>query len=255
MNTRLTERREEGRPAFGFYLSFPSPELVEFFGYIGFDYVFVDAEHFAFHIETIQSIVRAGQLTGMGTVVRVPKNDQELILGYLETGVLGIMVPHTRTAEDARAAVRSVKYPPVGRRGAGSMSRAGDYGIDQTPDEHIARINQESLVITLIEDREGVENLPEILAVEGVDAFDVGPSDLAMSLGHPGNAAHPEVQEVVQEAKHRITTAGRPLIYPVTTVEEGKEALAAGARFIELSLNDVLVRETATFLAELRGDN
>lgn len=132
------------------------------------------------------------------------------------------------------------------------MSRAGNYGLTRTSTEHIEHANRDTLVITLIEDLEGVERLTDILAVEGVDCLDIGPSDLAMSMGFPGRPDHPEVQKRAEDARRQILAAGRQLIFPVETVEEGREAQAAGAKFIEFSLNDVLARVSREFLSQLR---
>src|SRR5918912_1205601 len=92
----LKQRLAEGRPVVGPLLSFNSPELVEFFGYLGFDFVLIDAEHNLVSPETCQVLVRAAETANIAPLVRVPRNDQPAILPYLETGVLGVLVPHVR---------------------------------------------------------------------------------------------------------------------------------------------------------------
>src|SRR5215216_6100795 len=99
-------------------LSFNSPEIVEFFGYLGFDFVLIDAEHNLVSPETCQDLVRAAETGGITPLVRVPRNDQTAILPYLETGVLGALVPHVQNKALAEQAVRAVKYPPRGSRSA-----------------------------------------------------------------------------------------------------------------------------------------
>ena len=242
-----------GETAFGFYLYFPSPELVEFMGHVGFDYALIDAEHFAFSMETIQGLARAAQLTGMTPLARMPKNDQELILGYLETGVQGVVIPHTNTAEDACAAVRAVKYYPLGDRGAGSRSRAANYGLTQGATEYFEEANRQTVVIALVEEPEGFRNLPEILDVEGVDCVSLGSGDLAMSMGYPGQSDHPEVQSLIQQAKAQIKASNKVLGATLSSGEAARKARADGALYITLSLGDLLGRTVREFLAQAKG--
>lgn len=250
---RFKESIQAGQPVFGFYLHFPSPELVEFMGHAGFDYVFIDAEHFAFGLETTQALVRAANLMDMTPIARVPKNDPELILGYLETGVLGIIVPHTNTPDDAQAAVQAIKYQPLGHRGAGSSSRAANYGLTQTAPEYFEEANRRTLVIALVEEKEGIVNLPQILTVEGVDAVNIGSGDLAMSLGYPGQANHRQVRPLVEQARVQIKASGKALGATVSTAEAAREALADGALFITLSLGKLLGQTVRGFLSQSKS--
>lgn len=245
---RFLAKRRERRPVVGFNLRFPSPEFVEFMGCAGFDYAFIDAEHFAFNPETMQSIVRAADVTGMAAVVRIPTNDPVLILGYLETGVLGIVVPHTRTAADAEAAVKAIKYYPLGDRGVSSYTRAARYGFPLSAVEYFQQANQETVVIALVEEEEGIENIDAILQVEGVDCLDLGPGDLAMSMGLPGQSGHLRVRELIEKAKAKILASDKALAAPVGSVEAAVEALAEGAEFIEFSTNSVLAAAARDFV-------
>ena len=115
---RLLKMFGEGRLAVGATPPFVSPEAVEFMGIVGFDFVFLDAEHDAIGPETCQALVRAAELTGIEPLVRVPANNPQTILSYLETGALTVQIPHVNTAEEAHLAVQAVKYPPLGIRGA-----------------------------------------------------------------------------------------------------------------------------------------
>lgn len=248
IKNRFKEKIKAGQPAFGFYLYFPSPELVEFMGYAGFDYVLIDAEHFAFGLETAQAQVRAAELTGMTPIVRVPKNDEELILGYLETGVLGIVVPHTNTVEDAQAAVQAVKYPPLGSRGAG-MARAANYGLTQTYTEYLNEANRQTMVLPLVEELEGINNLAEILTVEGVDGVSIGPGDLSLSMGLA--RSHPRVRELMEKARAQIKASDKALGMVVATAEAAQKALADGALYITLSLRALLGQTVRDYLAQV----
>lgn len=246
------EKIKMGMPVYGFYLGFPSPELVEFMGYVGFDYVIIDAEHYAFNIETIQDIARASVLTNMTPIVRVPKNDQELILGYLETGIQGIIVPHIHNVAAARAAVEAVKYFPLGNRGAGSGTRTANYGLTQTSTEYFELANNQTVIIALIEDVEGIDNIPEILLVEGIDAVSIGSGDLAMSMGHPGNPNHPEVRSMVEKARANILSSDKALGSLANTSDAAQVAVREGSLFITLSFGAFLGNSMRDFLRNAR---
>lgn len=234
------EKIMAGRPTFGFWMRFPSPELIEFVGHFGFDFVVIDAEHFSFGREATQAAVRAAQLVGAVPLVRVPRNDPETILGYLETGALGVVIPHVSTVQSARDAVSSVKYHPLGTRGSGAFSRTANYGVTQRAAEYFANSNDDTMVVPMIEDAEGFENLPGILDVDGVDCVMLGLSDLAMSMGFPGQVDHPRVQELAQVAREQIRASGKGLCATVRTSEEARRAVADGAVFVDLNIYAVL---------------
>jgi 4-hydroxy-2-oxoheptanedioate aldolase len=250
IKNRFKEKIKAGQPAFGFWLNFPSPELVEFMGYTGFDYVLIDAEHFAFGLETTQALVRAAELTGMTPIVRVRKNDQELILGYLETGVRGVVIPHTNTLEDAEAAVRAVKYPPLGTRGAGGMARAANYGLTQTSAAYYAEANRNTMVLPLVEELEGIRNLAQILSVEEVDGVTIGAGDLSLSMG--STQSDPRVSELVEKARAQIEASGKASGVTVASADAARKALADGALYITLALRTLLHQGARDFLNQAR---
>jgi len=199
---------ESGRSIICIGPSFPSPELVEFLGYLTFDAVFIDAEHGVIGPEKAQEMVRAANVVGMATMTRVPKNDPAVILSYLETGTKCVLVPHVTTAAEAQEAVRAAMYHPKGIRGSHSGTRAANYGVTQTGEEYFTRANRETAVAVMIEDVSAVENIEEIVSVPGVDACMLGPGDLSMSMGYPGQPNHPEVQAMVEQAFQKIRQAG-----------------------------------------------
>jgi 2-keto-3-deoxy-L-rhamnonate aldolase RhmA len=246
------EKKKANKPLFGFNLTFASPDLVEFMGRLGFDYVFIDAEHFSFDPETIQSIARVAELANILPMARVPKNDPQLIQSYLETGILGIVVPHIKTAFEAEKMVEAVKYFPLGKRGVSTRSRAAGYGLTDPPLRYFELTNQQTIVIPMIEEAEAVKNLPEILLVPGIDYIDIGPSDLAMSMGHP-DVDHPEVEEAINHIKTLVLASKKGLVFPVSTVEDGEKAIREGASLIEFNTNAFLQRDARNFLSHLSG--
>ncbi len=253
LENRIKQKMADGQAVYGIYLQWACPDLVEFFGHLGFEWVFIDAEHGIIGRESCADLVRACHVTGMTPVVRVPENNVGTILGYLETGALGIIVPHINTAADARAAVDAVKYAPIGRRGAGSTTRAANYGLTQTPSEYFHQANEAVLVSALVEEIEGVNNLAEILAVEGVDIVGIGPGDLSMSMGLPGQPNHPAVRKLVDAAEARIAASGKTLDAVVTTADQAREAVSRGALMVAMSVASLLSGAGRTFLREVQS--
>ena len=242
-----------GDPSFGFYTSFPSPDLLEYMGHLGFEFVWLDNEHSPMDVDASAHLVRACETAGVVPIMRVSANDPAQILSYLEIGMMGIMVPHVNTADDAQRVVNAVRYRPHGRRGAGSQTRAANFGLTQTAVQYFEQANRETLVIPLIEEPEGFRNLSEICKVDGVDVIAFGPGDLAMAMGYPGNAGHPEVQKIFRRAEQQVVEAGVALDAIVANADEAKEALSRGTRFISIGVHTMLRQMGRAFLEKVRG--
>lgn len=250
----VKEKVLRGEPAIGASIGFPSPELVEFCAVIGFEWIFIDAEHGPIGWRECQAMVRACDVHGMSSMVRVPKLDRSTIAKYLETGVQGVAVPHINTAEQAEAVVRAARYAPEGYRGADAgSSRSSAYDLAIPSRDYFETSNREIMVVVWVEEVEGMNNLDEILQVPGVDAVNFGPGDLALSMGLPGQNDHPEVQASVAEGKQKVLDAGKILIGETSDVESAKQVLADGALLISTFLNGLVDKAARNYLAELRG--
>jgi 2-keto-3-deoxy-L-rhamnonate aldolase RhmA len=162
----------------------PSSSLVEFIGTLGFDAIFIDCEHGMAGIERVQDMCRAARVSGAAAIVRPDANEPWLITRYLDAGANGVMVPHIDTAQAARDLVQAVRY-----------ARHSDYA--------------DKLVVAMVESERALGNLPEILGVDGIDVFFVGPGDLSNTLGMPGQRFHPKVRELVMQAGQRIVKSGK----------------------------------------------
>ena len=180
-----------------------STEEIDQFGSIGFDGVWLEAEHGSVDFADIPDLTRACDIWGMTSILRVNQNVQSIIYRGLDRGVQGIVVPHVNTREEAENVVQGGKFAPIGRRGL-FVSRQG-YGV---PD-YFAVANDHILLMVLIEDIVAVRNLDEILEVDHIDVFFVAPSDLAASMGLIGQIDHPEVRKTIDYALERIQQRGR----------------------------------------------
>ena len=212
-----------GEPVFGVSVTFPAPEIAEMIGNAGYDWVMIDAEHGSHSPEDVYAMVLACELYDVTPIVRPQINQADIILRYMDRGAMGVQVPHVNTADEAEAAVRAVKFYPHGDRGLGGGRKS--YGMS-TPD-FIEAANRETLVCVQIEHMKGAENLDEILEVDGVDVFFIGPSDLSQSMGFPGQRTNPEVQKVLAECFRKIHAAGKASGTPGGP-SEAAENVAAG---------------------------
>ncbi len=240
-------------PAVGLWLNFSSPDLVEFLGMLGFDFVVIDTEHYLFGADAIANIVRAANYVDCSPILRVRANDPSLMLSYLDVGVEGIIVPHVKTAREAQIAVSGVKFPPLGKRSTNSVTRGTHYALNQPARDAFQEMNRETLVITMVEDPEGIENLDEILAVEGLDTVFIGPEDLAASLGYMGQPGHPSVRSVIEQAESKILGSGKPLGRLGVSAEGAAHAFADGALFFALFFPAYLAGGLETFFEQARG--
>ena len=195
------------KPAYGVSVQFPSPEIVEMIGEPNFDWVMLDAEHGSITADNIGPMIMAAEIRGLTPIVRPENNDPSVINKYLDRGAMGVQVPHINTADEARAVVNACLYHPEGTRGLGG-GRMADFGWGPPASEYVKTANKQMLVCVQIEDVTAVGNLDEILDVENIDVFFVGPTDLAQSMGHPGDNEHPEVLQVINDVFERIHRAG-----------------------------------------------
>jgi len=199
---RVRQKLAAGEPAF-VVGGVTHADDIDALGPIGFDGVWLEGEHGGVDAADLGNLTRACDIWGMTSLVRVNRNDQGLIYRTLDRGAQAIVVPHVDTRADAENVVAGGKFPPLGKRGL-FTSRQG-YGVG----DYLARANDETLLIALIEDIEAWGNLDEILEVDGIGVFFVAPSDFAASMGHIGNVGHPDVQEKIEDSLRRIVAAGR----------------------------------------------
>jgi 4-hydroxy-2-oxoheptanedioate aldolase len=238
----------------GCTLGWPDPELVELMGVMGIDFARFEGEHGPITHTDLEHCVRAAELFDVTPMARVPANVPHEILRYLDRGLVGITVPNIATRADAEAAVRATKFDPIGRRGmgAGRTARYGTHGLSTR--EYFDRVNEQTLLCALIESQEGVENAAAIAATPGIDAIDVGPADLAQSLGLPD-------QRVIDEAVDRIVdaalAAGKPVgvgnAYDLARPERASRLVERGCTILLVSAAQLFRHGAAAATATMRG--
>jgi staphyloferrin B biosynthesis citrate synthase len=179
---RVKARIKQGKLALGTYVGIADPAIAEIIGVAGFDAAFIDMEHTSFDLAVVEGMIRACDLSGITSLVRVPDNNPKTILRVLDAGAQGIQVPHIADVNDATAAVKAVKYAPLGERGMAGSTRAARYGAVPLR-EHMATSNAEVLLSLMVEDKHALSQLAEIASISGVDLIAIGPHDLSAALG------------------------------------------------------------------------
>jgi len=220
----------------GSWLTIGHTAIAELMCRSNFDWLTVDMEHSAIDISDAFHMIQVISLCGVKPLVRVGTNDPNLIKRVMDAGAYGVIVPMVNTKEEAIQAVNSVKYPPIGKRGVG-LSRAQGYGYDF--ENYLEWVNKESIVIAQIEHIDAVNNLEEILSVEGIDGTIIGPYDLSGSLGIPGQFEDPKVVAALEKYEKISGEMGKPTGVHVVQPDENQvnKFINKGYKFIAVGLD------------------
>lgn len=254
----LKQRLRERAEVYGAYAFLPSADAAEVIATAGADFVVIDTQHSRKDWGVLGAMIRAVQCAGAAALVRVPSVSSADLIGVLDLGPDGLVVPGIRDASDVRALVNAVYYAPRGRRETCSMTRAVGYGAAATLADQVPLVNDGLVLVGIVEDAESIEQIDEIIAVEhGLDSVQLGRSDLAASLGHPGVLDHPEVLERVIGAFGVIERAGDvsygALLY--TPADRARWRGHGANVFIYQSDVGVLAREYRQAFTELRSND
>jgi 2-keto-3-deoxy-L-rhamnonate aldolase RhmA len=228
----LKQALQEQRLVFGLFCSTPHAQVIELIGAAGFDFVIIDTEHTLINPETLEHMLRTADAAGIAALVRVPDASAKPILRALDAGARGVVVPAVRSRADAEAIVRASRYYPAGERSlnAGRSARFG--GLDLAA--HLRQANDEVVVVAMIEDRQGLAALDEILAVPGIDLVLEGAADLSQSLGLPWQTRHPEVRAALSQIQATAQSRGVPFCAIPRAVEDLGPWLERGVRVFVL---------------------
>lgn len=246
----VKEMLRKKQPVLGCMVNGPYPALVEILGLAGFHFIFIDVEHSTLSFHECEELVRAAELRHIIPLIRTPENNPKTILRYMDLGAMGIIVPDMSSREEAEAAVRAVKYAPLGDRGL-ATTRSQDFGYGKkSKTEYFQDANAETMVIALIESKEGVDHAEEILSVEGIDACFIGTSDLSMSLGVMGDVNHPQVREGFDKVLNLGLRMGKPVGVVVRDNETPKQLLDKGISMVFTGINSLIKNGAKDFIAK-----
>lgn len=233
----------EKRLTFGSWLSFSDSFLAEMMARIGgFDWLVVDMEHSATSLDAQGRLIQAISLAGAVPFVRLGANEPFMIKRALDCGAYGVIVPQVNSRADAQAAVDAAYYPPTGQRGVG-LFRAQHYGLGFA--DYREASDRRTIVVVQIEHHQAVDRIDEILAVDGVDGFLIGPYDLSGSLGRPGDFEHPEVAQLFDRLERTLSAHPKPGGFHVVHSDRSvlQRRIDQGARFMAYGTEMVFLAE------------
>ncbi len=248
----LRQRLRENEALISTFVIIDAPEVVEMAALAGFDAVILDLEHGPYTLAQLPRLVLAARTRGAYAIVRVASNDPAQIGAVLDLGADGVLVPQVGSAAAAAAAVSAARYAPEGMRGANPWTRAADFGSGV---EWYARSNAETAVMVMIEGKEGLTALDEILAVPGLDAIFLGPVDMSQSLGVAGQTDHPLVIGEIRKSIDKAGSAGMGVAVFSPQPEGARRWRDLGARL--LAVGEDTAQIMAMFsrcIAECRKD-
>jgi 4-hydroxy-2-oxoheptanedioate aldolase len=224
-------------------------------GHAGFDLVVIDTEHGSADHTELEHHLRAADSADIPALVRVGSNDPVAILRALDAGAAGVIVPHVGDVGEAQAAVRAAHYPPAGRRGLALSTRAGRYGTLPL-DEHLAAAAASTLVVAQLEDEHAVPHSGRIAATPGLNAVWIGPSDLSLSLGLPGQLNHPTVVGAIDHIAAEVTASAHcALCVLADSVEQALSWQRRGARIVLFNSTAILADQLRKVTDLLGADN
>ncbi len=252
-HNRVLEKMRAGEFAFGFQLRTRSPLIAELAGFLGFDFLYIETEHFACNDETVEYLVRAAQLSGITPWIRVTNVDPENVGHLLDIGVQGVIAPHVDTPEEARRLVDAVKFAPLGHRGHAMVSRAAEFGTFLKPAEYLEAANRNCSAIAMIESGKGVDNLEAILD-QGIEIIRVGRGDLSLDTGFFGKQKDPRFEDMLRHICAVAKAKGVPCGTSATDVETTLYYKSLGFTFVNLVSDLEYLRRTIPPLLQSARD-
>jgi 4-hydroxy-2-oxoheptanedioate aldolase len=223
-----------GKSQIAVWNTIPGPVVTEILAGSGFDVVVIDTEHSLTDVPDVLGMLQALEGYPVAHAVRPASNDPVLIKRLLDIGATTLIIPYVQSADEARAAVRAMRYAPEGFRGVSGATRAARYGAVT---DYIQTAEAELCLVVQVETTEALSRIEDIAAVDGVDMIFIGPSDLAASMGYRGEPGHPAVKAAVEDAIRRIVAAGKPAAVLTLDPEFARRCIALGSTFTVVAVD------------------
>lgn len=237
MNNKVKVKLGQNKTVLGTFVWSAADALVESLGYTGLDFVVIDSEHSPVDTEKAVDLIRVAQSKSLTAFVRVKDVSRSSILKMLDAGADGLVIPCLRTVAEVREIIEHGKYAPMGKRGF-ALGRRSGYGVEAFAadlENYFAVNNAETMLIPMCETREFLEKIEEIVQLEGVDGIFVGPFDLSVALGKPGQFNTPEVQAALHRIVQSCVTVRKPAFIFAATPDMAVEQAKLGFQGIALS--------------------
>lgn len=231
MLNRLKEIIAEKGNAVGTFLAVATVPIIECMGYAGVDFVIIDTEHGPYDTETMSDLIKAADNCGMAPVVRIADVTHKEIQRAVDNGAQALIIPCLREVDDFKKAVDLAKYAPIGNRGF-TKGRGAGFGCAPWADcslpEFMANANEKVLVIPQCETQEALDHIEEIVQIEGLDGIFIGPNDLSICMGIPGEFDNPKFLEAIARILKACKDAGKLCTIYSGSVEDSRKQLADG---------------------------
>ena len=242
VSNKLKLKLNEGKPVIGTWNTLSSPLVTEVLAQGGLDFQIIDLEHGPFVLDQVHLHVSACENSPSCTpLVRVPSNEDWMVLQALDQGAHGVVVPHIPNRQAAESLVNCVKYHPSGERGFTPFSKAGGFNNRDTAG-YVKRANEATLTVVIIESKEGLETLDEIVDVDDIDVIYFGAYDLSQALGHPGEVRHPDVVSSIQKGVELVNRKGKWAGgFVPQSQDDIKWLLDIGMRFITYEVDSSII--------------
>lgn len=254
-HNRTKARLKANQPTFCLWTRTVDVGLMEFMGYQGWDCFVFDGEHGVIDAAQAEHLIRAAELRDVTPLVRVSNKQPDTILRYLDVGAQGIVAPRVDNGPQAAAVVKAIKYPPLGMRGLAGV-RAATFGHETNLAAHVEQSNLETLTIVQIESAEAVQNIDAILATAHVDVVFIGPADLSLSLGVPGDTGNPAVKEAINHVFQHARAADVAVGTLFKDAAGARVGVETGYLFIAITLEaftGVAARRFLSMRADIEG--
>jgi len=219
----------------GIFSKTTDSNLVESIGQTGIDFIIFDQEHGPITNETLYNHVRSAKLSGLKPIVRVSSNNHHLIGSALDTGADGVQIPNISSYEEAKFAIQSARFHPIGDRGVCRFVRAANYGM-LNKKKYFTSSNSKLLILQ-VEGEKGINEIDKILELEGFDILFIGPYDLSQSLGVPGDIENPKVLDLIKKVSEKIQNSGKVFGTFTDTISLAKQMKNMGCKYIAHSVD------------------
>lgn len=253
---KVLEKYQAGIPSLGTFTHMKSTVAIEAMAYTGLDYVVIDTEHGPANIDFVAAAVTAADAAGVTPLVRINEISRSAVLQPLDVGAKGLIVPAVETPEQVRQLIQYAKFAPLGNRGC-CATRDGGWGFAEHASQgygpYMAAANRETMLIPQCETAGCLEHIEEIAAMEGVDGIFVGPLDLSIALGVPGQKDAPVMKEALKRVVATCKRNQKPVFMFCGDAAAAKIWLGAGFDSIALGLDTAIyIRAYRSMIEEIK---
>lgn len=258
MLNKLRNVIDKNHYAVGTFLGVSNPSIVEIMGYTGLDFVVIDTEHGPYDTMPMSDLIQAAESKGMSALVRVADLTHKEIQRAVDNGAEGIIIPCLREVDDFRKAVDLCKFAPIGNRGF-IKGRGSGFGNEPwafgTLTEYMENSNEKVLLLPQCETKEALDNIGEIVQIEGIDGIFIGPFDLSISMGIPGQFDAPEFSEAVDRILKTCKQAGKLCMIFTTSTADARKYIEKGFDAVANSIDTIVFGEAyKTMVDEMRPE-